>query len=201
MRLILVRHGQTSSNISRALDTTEPGPDLTDLGRAQAAALPRVLDGTRIEAIYASTLVRTQQTAAPLAAAHGLDVRVRSGLREVSAGELEMRSDADAMQLYLDTVFAWREGNLDLRMPGGESGAEVYARFDDVAAEAAGTGVGTAVLVSHGAVIRSWCAARVDNLSIDYVARATVPNGGTVVLDGDPATGWHALTWDGIAVP
>src|SRR5665647_2898738 len=121
MRLILVRHGQTSSNISRALDTADP-----------------------------------------LAAAHGLDVQVRAGLREVSAGELEMRSDADAMQLYLDTVFAWREGNLDLRMPGGESGAEVYARFDDIAAEAVGTGVGTAVLVSHGAVIRSWCAARVD---------------------------------------
>src|SRR5665648_416756 len=174
MRLILVRHGQTSSNISRALDTAEPGPDLTDLGRAQAAALSRVLDGAPIGAIYASTLVRTQQTAAPLAAAHGLDVQVRAGLREVSAGELEMRSDADAMQLYLDTVFAWREGNLDLRMPGGESGAEVYARFDDIAAEAVGTGVGTAVLVSHGAVIRSWCAARVDNVSIDYVARANV---------------------------
>src|SRR5665648_521245 len=156
-------------------------------------------------AIYASTLVRTQQTAAPLAAAHGLDVQVRAGLREVSAGELEMRSDADAMQLYLDTVFAWREGNLDLRMPGGESGAEVYARFDDIAAEATaeavGTGVGTAVLVSHGAVIRSWCAARVDNVSIDYVARANVPNGSIVVLDGNPAKGWHALTWDGLAVP
>ena len=208
MRLILVRHGQTSSNISRALDTAEPGADLTDLGRAQAAALPRVLDGTPIEAIYASTLVRTQQTAAPLAAAHGLGVQVRAGLREVSAGELEMRSDADAMQLYLDTVFAWRDGNLDLRTPGGESGAEVYARFDDVAAEAAeaagtdaGPGVGTAVLVSHGAVIRSWCAARVDNVSIDYVARANVPNGSIVVLDGDPANGWHALTWDGIDMP
>ena len=127
MRLILVRHGQTSSNISRALDTTEPGPDLTNLGRAQAAALPRMLDGTPIEAIYASTLVRTQQTAAPLAAAHGLDVQVRAGLREVSAGELEMRFDA--------------------------------------------------------------------------VARANVPNGSTVVLDGNPANGWHAMTWDGVAVP
>src|SRR5665647_3502119 len=50
MRLILVRHGQTSSNISRALDTAEPGPDLTDLGRAQAAALSRVLDGAPIGA-------------------------------------------------------------------------------------------------------------------------------------------------------
>jgi len=82
---------------------------------------------TPIEAIYASTLVSTQQTAAPLAAAHGLDVRVRAGLREVSAGELEMR-------------------------------------FDDV-------------------------------------ARGNVPNESTVVLDGHPGNGWHAMTWDGIAVP
>ena len=36
MRLILIRHGQTHSNVAHALDTTVPGADLTDLGREQA---------------------------------------------------------------------------------------------------------------------------------------------------------------------
>ena len=66
MRLILVRHGQTSANVAVLLDTAHPGADLTDLGRAQAAALPTTFDGVPIDALYASTLVRAQQTAAPL---------------------------------------------------------------------------------------------------------------------------------------
>ena len=38
MRLILVRHGQTPSNIERLLDTGAPGPGLTELGLAQSGA-------------------------------------------------------------------------------------------------------------------------------------------------------------------
>ena len=64
MRVMLVRHGQTSSNARGLLDTAAPGADLTDLGREQAAALVDLLDGQRVDAIFASTLVRSQQTAA-----------------------------------------------------------------------------------------------------------------------------------------
>ena len=39
MRLYLARHGQTLSNIGRALDTAYPGAELTDLGQEQAARL------------------------------------------------------------------------------------------------------------------------------------------------------------------
>src|SRR5450755_4342821 len=77
MRLLLVRHGQTSSNLGRLLDTDHPGADLTPLGRAQAAALVGSLGPQPIDAVYASTLVRTQQTAAPLGAWLGLQVMVR----------------------------------------------------------------------------------------------------------------------------
>nr|WP_284288846.1 histidine phosphatase family protein [Angustibacter aerolatus] len=89
MRLILVRHGQTPSNVQRLLDTAVPGADLTDLGRQQAERVPTGLADEPVEAVYASTLVRTQQTAGPLAAALGLDVQVRDGLREITAGDLE----------------------------------------------------------------------------------------------------------------
>lgn len=222
MRLILVRHGQTTANIGRHLDTAAPGADLSELGRRQAAALPAVLatappvappvalgagtgstgtasTGTTsspIEALYASTLVRTQQTAAPLATALGLPVVVRDGIREIAAGRLEMRNDDASVERYLTTVFAWSAGDLDVRMPGGENGHEAYGRVDEVVAEVAASGVGTAVLVSHAALIRSWCAARVDNISTAHAARHPVSNTGAVVLDGDPRTGWWALSWE-----
>lgn len=107
MRLLLIRHGQTPSNLTHLLDTAAPGPGLTPLGQEQAQALPALLAGERIDALYASTLRRTQLTAAPLAAATGLDVQVRDGIREVIAGDLEMRGDDEAIALYHAAVFAW----------------------------------------------------------------------------------------------
>ncbi len=200
MRLILVRHGQTSSNVARLLDTADPGADLTALGHEQAAALPRALADERVEALYASTLARTQQTAAPLAQALGLDVHVRAGVREVRAGTLEMRGDDAAIRAYVDTVLRWADGDLAARLPGGEDGAEVLGRYDEVLAEVAGSGAGTAVVVSHGAVIRSWTAARAENVTTEWVARTSITNTGAVVLDGDPWVGWRALTWEGQAL-
>ena len=56
-------------------------------------------------------------------------MNVRDGLREVSAGDLEMRNDDQSIKTYLATVFAWPAGDLELRMPGGENGTEAFARF------------------------------------------------------------------------
>jgi len=203
MRLILVRHGETPSNVVSRLDTAVPGPGLTDLGRRQAAALPDALAEEDIEAVYASTLVRTQLTAAPLAAARGLDVIVRDGIREVSAGDLEGEAgDSERGRLYLRTVLAWAAGDLALRMPGpgGESGAEALARYDAVVAEAAAGGAETVAMVSHGAAIRLWTAVRAHNLDADFAAAHPLRNTGVVILDGSPADGFKALSWAGAVV-
>ncbi|MFE0806271.1 histidine phosphatase family protein [Streptomyces sp. NPDC058848] len=197
MRLLLVRHGQTPSNVKHLLDTGAPGPGLTPLGQEQAAALPQALATERIGALYASTLVRTQLTAAPLSAATGLDVRVRAGLRELVAGDLEMRGDEDAAAVYLSTAFAWSAGDTGRRMPGGENGVEALGRFDAVVAEAAGTGADTVAMISHGAMIRAWVAARADNVDVSYAACHPLGNTGVVVLTGSPDRGWRALLWEG----
>ncbi|MGW6909497.1 histidine phosphatase family protein [Streptomyces sp. NPDC054940] len=201
MRLLLVRHGQTPSNLEHLLDTAVPGPGLTALGERQAAALPEALAGEDIEAIYVSTLTRTPLTAAPLAAARGLDVIVRDGIREVTAGDLEMLpGESEQGALYMKTVFAWAAGDTELRMPGGESGAEVLARFDAVVSEAAGRGFGTVALVSHGAAIRLWTAARAVNVDVPFAAAHPLENTGVVILEGSPADGWKALAWAGAVV-
>jgi broad specificity phosphatase PhoE len=200
MRLILVRHGQTSSNIGRLLDTEDPGADLTPLGRDQAAALVPALGAVQIEAIYSSPLARAKQTAAPLSMSLGLRVQVREGLREVRAGTLEMRGDDASASTYLRTVLAWSKGQVDTRMPGAENGREVFARYDDVIDEVTDQGLATAVIVSHGAMIRSWTAHRVDNITTDFVERHPVRNTGCVVLEGSPAQGWQALNWQDISL-
>ncbi|MFD9544756.1 histidine phosphatase family protein [Streptomyces sp. NPDC060022] len=204
MRLLLIRHGQTPSNLGHFLDTARPGPGLTPLGLRQAAELPAALAGEDIRTLYASTLTRTQLTAAPLAAERGLEVRIRDGIRELSAGELEMRADRAAVAEYLTTAFAWSAGDTARRMAGGESGAEALARFDAVVAEAASAGgpahAGTAALISHGAAIRMWTAARAHNVSVEFAAAHALDNTGVVVVEGTPEDGWKALSWAGTVV-
>ena len=51
-------------------------PDLSEAGRARAESLASALKDARVTAIYATEFKRTQQTAAPLAKALGLTVKV-----------------------------------------------------------------------------------------------------------------------------
>ncbi|MFD6274343.1 histidine phosphatase family protein [Streptomyces sp. NPDC060209] len=200
MRLLLIRHGQTPSNVKRLLDTAAPGPGLTPLGQEQAAALPDALAAESIDVLYASTLLRTQLTAAPLAARTGLEVRVRDGIRELTAGDLEMRGDDQAVETYMTTAFAWSAGDTGLRMPGGENGVEALRRYDEVVEEAAGTGARTVAMVSHGAAIRTWAAARADNIDVHLASSRELRNTGVVILSGAPGEGWTILHWEGRAV-
>ncbi|NUL49198.1 histidine phosphatase family protein [Cellulosimicrobium funkei] len=195
MRLLLVRHGQTPSNVGRNLDTAEPGPGLTELGREQALALPDTLGAQGIEAIYASTLVRTQQTAAPLARALGQEVRIRRDLREIPAGSLEMANDDESIQTYLSIVLGWAGDAPGRRMPGTErDGHSVLGAFDEVVAEVVATGVGVAALFSHGAIIRAWAASRCENITADFAAQHPVSNTGAVLVSGEPGR-WWAEQW------
>lgn len=201
MRLLLVRHGQTASNVDHLLDTAVPGPGLTPLGQAQAAALPEALTDEDIQAVYASTLTRARLTAAPLAAARGLEVIVRAGIRELSAGDLEMRpGHSPEGERYLHTVFAWAAGDTALRIPGGESGEDALARYDAVIAEAAASGARTVAMVSHGAAIRVWTAARAENVDVAFAAARPLRNTGVIALEGSPADGWKAVSWEGATV-
>ncbi|MFC9927978.1 histidine phosphatase family protein [Streptomyces sp. NPDC127190] len=201
MRLLLVRHGETPSNVRGLLDTTAPGPGLTPLGERQAAELPEALADEDIEAVYASPLIRARLTAAPLAAVRGLDVLVRDGIRELSAGDLEREpGDSPGGELFLRTVFAWAAGDTALRVPGGESGEEALARYDAVIAEAHASGASTVAMVSHGAAIRVWTAARAGNIGVSFAAARPLANTGVVTLEGTPADGWTALSWQGATI-
>jgi broad specificity phosphatase PhoE len=195
MRLLLLRHGQTASNVIGALDTARPGAPLTPLGERQAWAVPGALTAESIAGIWASTLIRTQQTAAPLASSLAETVIVLDGLREISAGSLEMLSDHESQGRYTATAFAWARGDLELRMPGGESGHEFFERFDAAIAEVTAGVAGTAVLVSHGAAIRTWVASRCANLRGDFAGTHTLDNTGLVIIERKTHGDWQLVEW------
>lgn len=197
MRLTLIRHGQTPSNVAGLLDTAPPGPGLTVLGRSQAAAIPAVLDGLPIDALFASNQLRAQQTAHPLATTRGLTTEILPGLREIAAGQLEMAGDHESVHRYIGILYEWFAGDLDRRIPGGPSGREMLERYDaaiDQIIATVGTG-GSAVAVSHGAAIRVWAVARAAGFPTLAPDGRHLDNTGAVTLERDSGGRWAVLDW------
>ena len=197
MRLLLIRHGQTPSNVDGLLDTARPGPGLTELGERQAAEIPDALKHEAIDGIYVSVLRRTLITATPLIVDRGLDPVELQGIHEIEAGDLEMRHDHEAYRIYLETAFAWGMGDLDRRMPGATDGHEFFRRFDESIASVTGN---NAVVFSHGAAIRVWVAGRAINVPPSFAGEHDIQNTGVVELDGSLESGFTLLSWQGTPV-
>ena len=89
MTLTLIRHAESEANAAEVASTVVPGPPLTQVGREQADKLANQLAANRYDGVYASEMLRTQQTAAPTAKALGEQVTVLPGLNEIAAGWFE----------------------------------------------------------------------------------------------------------------
>jgi phosphohistidine phosphatase SixA len=86
MYLYLIRHAQPFYNAPVPYHLP-PGPELTELGRTQAAALAPMLERSGIERIVSSPLRRCTMTAEPLAARLVLDLLIDDDIREGQPGE------------------------------------------------------------------------------------------------------------------
>lgn len=152
--VLLVRHGQTPTTGS-VLPGRAPGLHLADKGREQAqAAAERIAALAKVDAIYASPLERTRETAAPIAKARGLKVVAHKGLLECDFGEWT-GAELKALMRKPEwrTVQRYPSG---FRFPGGESFTEMQTRITDTIAEltAAHRG-GVIVAVSHADPIKA----------------------------------------------
>nr|WP_120491600.1 histidine phosphatase family protein [Corynebacterium lactis] len=185
-RIIFIRHGQTTGNIGRHLDTALPGAPLTDLGVTQARALGRILlpDAMGISDIVTSHALRARQTGAGavgglhLLGETGVRLRHEGGLHEVQAGDLEGRNDRDAHMAYMRAFYEWVSGNWEHRLPGGESGEDVLERFLPTLktlVDQAAQRKRDVVIVSHGAAIRV-VSQYLTGIDPEYVLRNRIPN-------------------------
>lgn len=190
MRLYLARHGQTTSNVIRALDTAAPGADLTDLGREQARDLAIRLDDYPIDGILVSHKVRTQQTAEPTAQRKGLTPRIDPRIAEVAAGDWEMTTDRDVLMSYFKVAMGWMAGDYDLSTPNGETGHQVIERFNAAIEESDEESL---LVISHGTVLQVWT-----NIMVGEAEGSMLPhlqNCGTGFLERTGGT-WKLLDWN-----
>jgi broad specificity phosphatase PhoE len=201
LRLVLVRHAETPSNVRRILDTVPPGPGLTDKGGQQAILLADRLATEKVHSVHASRALRAQETAHPVAARHGLEVTVADGAHEISVGSLEGSSDKASLKIFEAVYAKWLAGDLDEPMPQGETGRQALARFLPAVHQAMdGASAGAVVMVSHGALLRLAAAYLASNLTGSRHTVRHLPNTGVIVLEPAPATdtGWLCVGWDGL---
>lgn len=159
--IYLLRHGATDANIADPPILQGRGMDLrlSETGVAQVQKAAAVLQGVRLSAVYASPLLRAQESARIIAAPHRLSVATHDQLTEVNVGQWEGRSwkeirvtDAEAYQQFQDDPGQY--GYL-----GGESLNQVFERvkpaFDEIAAAHTSQ---TIAIVAHNAVNRAYLA-------------------------------------------
>jgi len=156
---VLLRHGETPLTPQKRFSGSGgTDPSLSDVGREQAeragAALAR--RGT-IEAVLASPLTRTRETAGIVAAHLGLDVTIDDGLIETDFGAWEGLTFAEVRERYPDDLTTWLADPEAQPSGGGESFAATATRIaaarDKLVAAYAGR---TVLLVSHVTPIKTF---------------------------------------------
>lgn len=200
--LTLVRHAQSEGNASGLIDSSTPGPSITPLGREQATAVAQRLAADHahdpIDGIYASTMIRTQQTAQPLADLLHEPVTVLPGLREIEAGVYEGQPEALAGVTYFTAPTRWLQGDRAARIPGSIDGNEFDARFDEAVSQIYDSGDTDPVAFSHAGAIMLWVGLNADGADLGLLSHHPLGNTGYVVVRGNPTDGWTLVDWDGI---
>jgi broad specificity phosphatase PhoE len=204
-RLVLVRHGQSHANVERRLDTRPPGAELTDHGRDQARVFARELPHPPAMIAH-SVAVRAAQTAAEISGEVGLEAREFEGIHEVQVGDLEDRNDDDAIALFETIYQRWHEGDLEVPMPGGETGNEVLDRYVPVLTQLRMRYLdndawhGDIVVVSHGAAIRL-VSAVLAGVETTFALDHHLANTEAVVLAPITDGRWSCVQWSTLTPP
>ena len=146
--LYFVRHGESEANAAHVFAGQTDSP-LTERGREQAAVVAAALRPVHFDRIVTSTLSRTRDTAAVIAADRGLRVEVFDDLKEIDLGAAAGRpfDEVRGLPNY--------DGEGFTQWPGGESLDDVVSRamrvIDGLVTDSPGR---TICVVGHGGVTR-----------------------------------------------
>lgn len=205
MTITFVRHGESEGNASGIIDTSTPGPHLTELGQQQAEDVGNALAGNSYDGIYYSDMVRTKETAQPLIDKTGVTGTELPGLHEIKAGIFEGQPESSGIGRigYVLGPLAWTLGARFIPIPGAEDGNAFDYRVDDAIQQIYDKGdvnedgrINDAVF-SHGATIMFWTMMNVDNPDLGLILSHPLSNTDIVVVDGNPEDGWTLTSWAG----
>jgi broad specificity phosphatase PhoE len=149
----LIRHGQTDWNLEGRLQGQLDVP-LNITGLNQVRELADQLAEKKFYALYSSDLMRARQTAEIIAGRLNLPITFDPRLREISQGQFEGMLFSDVMLKFEKAMTDRSRNPVHSRMPGGESLAELAARFKEALDEIACVHpIQPVLVVAHGLAI------------------------------------------------
>ncbi|MBY8846120.1 bifunctional RNase H/acid phosphatase [Streptomyces sp. SP2-10] len=157
--LVLLRHGETPLTPQKRFSGSGgTDPSLSDAGREQARRVAEALArrGT-VQAIVASPLARTRETAGIVADRLGLDVAIEDGLRETDFGAWEGLTFGEVRERHPEDLNAWLADPGAHPTGGGESFAETAVRIEAAREKLVAAYAGrTVLLVTHVTPIKTF---------------------------------------------
>ena len=156
MRLLLIRHGETSANAEGRLQG-HLDVSLSERGRRQSEQIADRLSQLSLEALYTSPLKRARETADIIAGRNGLTPEDRPALMERNVGELAGLNREEIRARYPDFVRTRAEARPEVAVPGFESDADLKQRvLDGLGAIIESHPAQTIGVVTHGGAIAAF---------------------------------------------
>lgn len=152
--IYIVRHGQTDFNIRQVVQGRGVNSDLNETGHQQARFLYDHYRDVPFEVVYTSKLKRTQQTMADFMSG-AIPHEVRESLDEIDWGIFEgVEHHPDLQRTYYDIINSWKNGNLHIKIEGGESAQDLSDRLQPFVQELKASSHRTIMVCTHGRTLR-----------------------------------------------
>ncbi len=198
MRIILVRHGQTQWNSEGRVQGRTDIP-LNARGMAQAEAAGEWLSGRKIDAVYASPLMRAHDTAKAIADRQGVCVKLLGEMIEIDFGLWEGKTSRELSKEFPEfwVDWSWHLDEEKSAMMRAESAYSILARakravgavMDENAADA------TVAIVSHTMPIKLLMADAV-GIPLENMRQVKVDNCGVCELELRKGEQSKLITWN-----
>jgi broad specificity phosphatase PhoE len=147
----VARHGESEANREGRYQGRQDSP-LSALGHQQAAALASTLSASGVACVISSPLRRCVETALPVAARLGVPLECDDRAIEIAHGTWEGRLRAEVEREDAARMHAWRTVPQHVRFDGGESLADVDARWRSFVASRLTDA--DAIVVTHDILVR-----------------------------------------------
>ncbi|MEN6507349.1 MAG: histidine phosphatase family protein [Smithella sp.] len=179
MQLILIRHGETLWNKEGRIQGTSD-VELSAEGIEQARRLALSLKDSDIGAIHASSLQRAYRTAEIINSFHGRKIEVHPELMEMDQGDFEGLSFQELMACEKEFIHRWIADPASVRMPRGESLAELQDRVWPPVEKIIAAGENALVVAHNFTIAAILC--RIRNISLSEFRSTCVDTASRTVI-------------------
>lgn len=126
--IYIIRHGETDFNKQNIVQGSGVDTDLNETGRQQAKQFFEAYKDVPFGVVYTSALKRSQQSVADFLK-KGIRHIAMPELNEISWGDFEGKTQTPEQKtLYWEMIQKWNAGELNAKIPSGESPLEMQER-------------------------------------------------------------------------